>query len=100
MISTQLTPSALQALPRAIWMAGQPPTVYRGTPLQMVEAMRAEMEPSDLPLRVAIEEILSGLLRNKGLFIALPNVSSDETLARLFVYALLNTGVGRRLAEA
>jgi hypothetical protein len=100
MNTTPLSLEALQALPKAIWMPGHPPSIYRGSPLEMVHAMAKEMESSDLSVRETIQAILSGLLMNRRLFIALPNVKSDETLARLFVYALLGTGVGRKIPTA
>lgn len=100
MNTTTITQTSLQELPGVIWMPGDPPSMYRGSPLDMVKAMGEEMEPKDLAPREVIETLVAGLLRGRGVYIALPNVKSDETLARLFIFALLDLKIGKRMAAA
>lgn len=91
-----------QSLPRAIWIHARPePSVYRGTPLDMVRTMAAEMEPQLSP-RDAIVALLGGLSRNRRIHINLHGLGTlnDEGAAQMFVYALLDTGIARPLPQA
>lgn len=99
MIPTLVPIESLKTLPRAIWASGgRSPSIYRGSPLEMVRTMASEMVPFDLPSRYVILAILSGLKRNRGIDIRLPNVCNDEEFAALFVYALLDRGICRPIA--
>lgn len=89
-------------LPDAIWVATPSlPSIYRGSPLDMVKAMTREMAPKLCP-RDAIHAILGGLARNRGIHIRLdatPSMS-DDAFASLFIFALLDQRVARPLAAA
>lgn len=99
MIATLVPAESLKTLPRAIWAAdGASPSIYRGTPLEMVRAMASEMVPSDLSTRFVILAILAGLKRNRGVDIRLPDVRDEAEFAALFIYALLDRGVCRPVA--
>jgi hypothetical protein len=89
-------------LPRAIWIPATPePAVYRGCPLEMVQAMAAEIEPPMLP-RDAIAALLGGLAKNRRIVINLQGVErlNDAKAAQMFVYALLDTGIAHPLPQA
>lgn len=92
-------PNALVNLPRTIWMAGQSDiSVYRGSPLEMVHQMAAEMGSASVHETVGV--LLTSLYRNRGVLIAIPEDAPDEVLSALFVFALLNTGVGHPMAQS
>lgn len=86
---------ALPKLPAAIWIptGRSVPAIYRGTPIEMVREMAAEMEVSQV--EVAVKRILAGLSENRRVTIRLPSGLPEEALSGLFVHALLATGVGR-----
>ena len=86
-------------LPDAIWLPGRSPSVYSGTPLEMVASMATEMG-ADLSTREAIEHLLAALAENRDVVIGLPAQAADEDLARLFVIALLESGLARTMAAA
>jgi len=90
-------------LPDAVWISVEKalPAIYRGSPLDMVRAMTREMEP-DLCPKDAIHAILGGLSRNRNIHIRLdvtPGMS-DETYARLFIFALLDQRIAKPLPTA
>lgn len=92
---------ALRSLPTAISIAGSAPVaIYRGTPVEIVRAMASEMEPSDLSVAEAIDALILGLARRWGVVLALPEGCGEDLLAGLFVYALLDTGIGREVPLA
>jgi hypothetical protein len=80
-------------------MTGEPPSVYSGSPAEMVASMAAEMG-RDVTLREAVRRLCAGLAAYRKVVIGLPEDVSDETLARLFVFALLDTRVARPMADA
>ena len=90
-------------MPDAIWIAVEKalPAVYRGSPLDMVQAMTREMEP-DLCPKDAIHAILGGLSRNRNIHIRLDVTPSmpDEIYARLFIFALLDQRIAKPLPSA
>jgi len=87
-------------LPVAIWIptGTDTPAFYRGSPLEMVRSMAAEMRTPSL--EAAVGKILHGLAMNRGVTIRLPSGLSDEALSRLFVFSLLETGVGQEMPRA
>jgi hypothetical protein len=94
---------ALQKLPAAIWLprieAGTTDVpVYRGSPQEMVAQMASEMNVATS--REAIVKLLQGLAQNRGVSIGLPASATDEKLAALFVYALLDTRLARPVPTA
>lgn len=90
----------LGRLPAAIWIpaGGSEPAFYRGSPLEMVRSMAEETDAPTLTAAVGV--ILAGLARNRRIVIRLPGGLSDESLARLFVFALLETGIGKPMPSA
>ena len=90
------TPNAF--LPEVIWIPGVVPYVYLGTPLAMVETMAASMCEDELSIRETIEYLTYGLAVNRKVVIGLPSVASDDDLARLFIWALLDTGIAQTMA--
>lgn len=91
---------AMEALPTAIWIPvnGMDPVFYRGSPLEMVQEMASDMKEVDL--HVAVKKILAGLAEHRRVTIQFPEGLPDEALSRLFVYALLATGIGRPMPLA
>lgn len=97
--------SDLNRLPAAIWIpaGGSEPSraelsFYRGSPLEMVREMASEME--EVSLEAAVGKILMGLAKNRRIAIRIPQGLPDERLSTLFVFALLETGVGREMPKA
>ena len=80
-------------------MPGKPPSVYRGSPEEMVSSMAREMGDG-VTLREAVERICAGLAAYRRVVIGLPDDVADDTLARLFVFALLDTGMARTVPDA
>ena len=91
-------------IPDTIWMpAGEEPSVYSGTPVEMVEMMAEEMSenPTEaLSIREAVDNLLFGLAANKGVLIGLPPDLPEEDLARLFVQSLLKAGVAKPIVAS
>lgn len=94
------SPPNIAHLPAAIWIlaGGSMPAFYRGSPLEMVRSMAEEMDAPSL--EVAVGTILAGLAKNRRVTIKLPPGLPDEKLSRLFVFALLETGVGKPMPSA
>jgi len=90
---TPVTPETLKTLPKAIWMQGSR-SVYRGTPVEMVRQMAAEMGPG-LTVRSTVDTLLTALYLKRGLLIALPEDAPEEIVAALFVHALLDARVSK-----
>jgi hypothetical protein len=89
----------LRALPQSIWLPGEPPSVYRGSPPEMVASMAAEMG-EDITVREAVNRLCAALAAYRRVVIGLPEDVPDDTLARLFVFALLDTGMAKPMAAA
>lgn len=89
----------LRALPQSIWLPGEPPSVYRGSPEEMVNAMAREMG-EDVTIREAVNRLCAALAAYRRVVIGLPEDVPDDTLARLFVFALLDMGMAKPLAAA
>jgi hypothetical protein len=89
----------LRALPQSIWMPGAPPSVYRGSPAEMVASMAAEMDPG-MGVRETVDRLCAALAAYRRVVIGLPDDVEDDTLARLFVFALLDTGMAKPMADA
>jgi hypothetical protein len=89
----------LRALPQSIWMPGEPPSVYHGSPTEMVASMAAEMGDG-VGVREAVDRLCAALAAYRRVVIGLPDDVEDDTLARLFVFALLDTGMAKPMAAA
>jgi len=89
----------LMALPLAIWMPGEPPSVYHGSPEEMVASMAREMG-EDMTVRETVDRLCAALAAYRHVVIGLPEDVEDDTLARLFVFALLDMKLARPLAAA
>lgn len=86
-------------LPRAIWMSGPTPSVYAGTPVEMVRAMAKEMDPALLP-KEAIQILCVALRYTRDVRIRLTWTASEEKLSEQFIRGLLGCGVGRVVPDA
>lgn len=93
----------LLALPQSIWMPtgnpGETPSVYHGSPEEMVEEMAREMGDG-VTVREAVERLCGALAAYRRVVIGLPEDVPDDTLARLFVFALLDTKLAKPMAAA
>ena len=91
-------------IPNVIWMpTGKEPSVYAGSPTQIVSEMAEEMseELSErLTIREAVDNLTFGLAAGRGVIIGLPPDLPEEDLARLFVRSLLDTGVAQPVLAA
>lgn len=86
-------------IPSALWFKGMGlPTVYQGSPVEMVRAMATEMGPEVTP-HDAIDFLCSHLARSRRVYIRVPD-APVEVRANLFVRYLLATGVALPLASA
>lgn len=100
MISTHCNPEILNKLPQAIWCPGGPePSIYRGSPLEMVRQMAGEMGP-DIGTHDAVHTLCQALAQYRKVFIGLPGNVPEEVLAGLFVFALLDLRISRPMAAA
>lgn len=94
------TPETLKKLPDAIWVpGGEAPSVYRGSPLEMVQQMAAEMHP-EMTASEAVEVLQDALAKHRRIFIGLPRAVPEEIRAGMFIYALLDLGLSRPMPEA
>jgi hypothetical protein len=89
-------------LPRAIYVPSSGGAtefrIYRGTPTEMLGEMGAELGVRGIPC--VVEEISRGLALYRRIKIQVPEGLSDEKLAALFVYALLDLKLVLPLARA
>ena len=101
-MTTLIRPYAemVHRMPRAIWIphGGDSPAFYRGSPLEMVQAMSIETESDSV--KHTIQMITAGLEANRWVTIRLPKNLPDDELAGLFVYALLVTGIAQEMPRA
>ena len=65
----------------------------------MVVTMSVEMD-ADLSIRETIRLLLKALAENRKVVIGLPAEAPDEDLSRLFITALLDSGLARTMAAA
>lgn len=94
------TPTA--TIPDSIWMpGGEEPSVYRGSPLEMVRTMASEMGLAE-DTRSAVTSLLDALASNRHVKITIrgSNHLDERTLAQAFVQALLVSGLARPLPHA
>jgi hypothetical protein len=89
----------LRALPQAIWMPGKPPSIYHGSPAEMVASMAQEMGDG-VGVREAVERLCAALALYRRVVIGLPEDVTDDRLAQLFVFALLDTGMAKPVPDA
>jgi hypothetical protein len=90
----------LANLPGAIWVPGGPdPTIYRGTPVEMVQQMADEMGPT-ISTHQAIQTLVGALAEHRRIHIGLPSNVSPEVEAGVFIYALLDLGISKPVPSA
>lgn len=83
----------LKTLPEAIVMtANASMSVYRGTPIEMVQQMASEMK-AGLSIHQAVQALLTSIGFKQGILIAIPEDCPEDLLCALFVHALLDTGI-------
>ena len=90
----------IAALPASIWVPGEEPSIYRGTPMEIGSAAMAAELGADISVRDAVKQICMALAQNRNVGIRLPLDLPDEQLAGLFVYALLDTRLAKPMAMA
>lgn len=80
-----------QELPPSVWSQAGGFNIYRGTPSQMV----LEMVSGDheYTVREALQQLIFHVYQTRGLQIQLPWQTSDEILANLFIYTLLQARI-------
>jgi hypothetical protein len=98
-MTKEIDSATLRALPQAIWLPGEPPSVYHGSPAEMVAEMAREMG-TNVTVREAVERLCAAIATYQHVVIAIPGDVPDDTLARLFVFALLDTGMAKRVPSA
>ncbi len=92
--------TAPESLPDAIWMpSGSDLAIYRGSPLEMVRSMAAEMG-DDITVRDAVRHLVGGLLESRQILLRLDYRKSEDELAKSFVGLLVLSGVGRPIPQA
>jgi len=94
---------SVSEIPPAIFMPthsyARLPSCYQGTPLEIVQAMAKEMNPS-FGVDDTIDTTLA-MLREHGLPITgIPELAPEEVRATMFVVALLMWGVAHPMAQA
>lgn len=101
MIPLSVSPDALERLPAAIWLpTGKDSLViYRGSAKEIVRAMASEMGDG-ITIRQAVKQLTAALTKDRRLAIELPDGLPEDRLARMFIYALLETKLGREMAQA
>lgn len=101
MSTLSVNPDALERLPAAIWLPRGKGSVviYRGSPLEIVRTMAAEMGEG-VTIRQAVRKLLVKLTEDRRIGIELPEGLPEDRLAKLFIHALLKTGLGREMAKA
>jgi hypothetical protein len=91
----------LSEVPKAIYLPSidraQLPSCYRGTPLEMVRAMAAEIGPDVSPQDAIDWNIHS--LQERGLKITIPKMD-EATRATLFIAALLHLGLVKDMPKS
>jgi hypothetical protein len=93
-------PEALSGLPRAIFIPTPgDPAIYVGTPVEMIGQMAGEMTDEPIPVRQVIEILMVALIQTRKVQIGVM-ADSDEEMAALFIYALLDRQIARPMPEA
>ena len=99
----QAPEQASRRLPDAIWMParrnGFLPSCYRGSPLDMVQQMAAEMG-EHLGVHDAIDLLLRFLGDERGLVIKLPEQAPEGARSLMFVAALLALRIAKEMPKA
>lgn len=100
MNTTPCNPEVLSKLPSAIWCPGGPlPAIYRGSPLEMVRQMAEEMG-TGIKTFDAVRTLCNALAEHRKVYIGLPGNVSEDILAGLFVFALLDLRISRPMPSA
>jgi len=94
----------MAGLPEAIWIpspgSSALPKVYRGSPVEIVEAMASKAKPKKRTVRSAVKYLVMSIAKTRKVEIHLPGGLDEDELAGLFVFALLDTGLGKPLPQA
>ena len=101
MIPRSISSDALERLPEAIWLpvGNGSLAIYRGTAEEIVRAMSAEMG-TGLSIHQAVKKLTAKLTRERKIAIELPSGLDEDRLAKLFIHALLETRLGKPMAQA
>jgi hypothetical protein len=101
MTSRVVGKESLANLPKAIWLALGPKEllIYRGEPLEILHGIACGMG-LNVSVREAIETLSEAILEKRRVSIEMPDGITDEALAKLFIFALIDTGIGKPLAQA
>lgn len=87
-------------IPPAIWASGpEGPLVYRGKPIEMVREMASELGPEVTPTQ-AINLLTVQLASQGRIRLTVTGDPPEDILAGIFVYALLQSGILRPVAQA
>lgn len=81
-----------QNLPLSVWSLTGDFSIYRGNPSQMILEM---MGGEQCSVREALEKLVNHIYQTRNIQIQLPWQASDEILANLFIYTLLQAGIIR-----
>lgn len=90
----------LEDLPLAVWTySKEGPLIYRGSPLEMVQQMAAEIGPEVTPGE-AMETILNALAEHQHIRIRIVGDPPEDIRAGIFLFALITHGVCHPMAKA
>lgn len=94
---------ASETLPSAIWMPtfahSRLPNVYQGSPLEMVVAMADEMG-EHLGVHDSLDLAIQFLKEQRGIKITISSEAPEDKRAKMFIHALLISGVAQPMAKA
>lgn len=99
-MTTELELGEIQRkLPRAVWVPSGSHRIYRGAPVEIVQDMAGQLQ-TGLTFRQALTRLVSELEASREIRIELPWEEEDAVLSSLFLYALLDLGIGYEVGEA
>lgn len=94
---------APKELPSAIWMPNfalsRLPNVYQGTPLEMVATMAGEMN-EQVGVHDALDLAIRFLQDQRGVSIKIASEAPEDVRAKMFIHALLASGIAQPMAKA
>lgn len=97
---TQPIQKMFDRIPPAIWASSPSgPLVYRGKPIEMVTQMASELGPSVTPTQ-AINFLTMRLASQGRVRLQVSGDPPEDILAGIFVFALLQHGILRPVAQA
>jgi len=81
-----------QSLPASVWSQTNDFNIYRGNPSQMILEMVGNQQST---VRDALQQLVNHIYQTRNIQIQLPWQATDEILANLFIYTLLQAGIIR-----